>query len=41
MTYPELIWRLVEMILKEKDKNREIDKVEQDNKADVKKQDEV
>ncbi len=41
MTYPELIWHLVEMILKEKDKNLEIDKVKQDSKADVKKQDEV
>ena len=38
MNYPELIWRLVEMLLqKEKDQNQEIDEVKKDSQlnADV------
>lgn len=40
MNYPELIWRLIEMLL-QKDQNQEIDKVENDNQLDTKKQDEA
>lgn len=38
MNYPELIWRLIELVLqKEKDSNQEVDKVKKDNQlnADV------
>lgn len=38
MNYPELIWRLIELVLqKEKDNSQEIDKVREDNQlnADV------
>ncbi len=41
MNYPELIWRLIEMLLQEKDKQYENDQSKQNEKSNVKKQDEI
>ena len=42
MNYPELIWRLIELVLqKEKDINQEIDEVKKDNKLNADAHDET
>lgn len=40
MNYPELIWRLIELLM-QKDKIHEIDEIKEDNKLDVKNQNEA
>lgn len=42
MNYPELIWRLIEMLLqKEKDQNQEIEEVKKHNLLNATKHDET
>jgi len=42
MNYPELIWRLIEMLLqKNEDKNQEIDEVKKDTDLNVQEQNEA
>ena len=40
MNYPELIWRLIELVL-QKDNNQEIDKVKEENQSNADAHDET